>query len=165
MKTLARMSLLATAVLSGCVSTHGPFGETQVSETAPSVQAVRDSPRSFAGEQVRWGGTIADVHNRADGTCLEVVSNELEGDGRPESSDRSAGRFIGCIDQFLDPAIYSEGREVTVIGTVSGSETGSIGELRYRYPVVTIERARLWEPEVAWAYYDYPWAPYGYYWW
>jgi outer membrane lipoprotein len=164
-KTLCQMSLLAAIALSGCASTHGTFGEAQVSEQAPTVQAVRDSPQSFRGQQVRWGGTIAAVHNNAKGTCLEVVSTALEGGGRPKNVDRSGGRFIGCIDQFLDPAIYTEGREVTVIGTVSGTQTGTIGDLRYQYPVVTIERARLWEEELAWGYYDYPWSPYGYYWW
>ena len=61
--------------------------------------------------------------------------------------------------------MYAAGRRISVIGTVTGVEERKVGELPYRYPVIAVERIRLWPQEVAeyGAYYPYPWGawPYG----
>ncbi len=50
-----------------------------------------------------------------------------------------------------------------MIGTVSGVEERKVGELPYRYPVIAVERIRLWPQEVAEYGPYYPWGawPYG----
>lgn len=162
--------LLPLAALTGCATGPNPFAEDAAPADVPSVAAVRADAERYRGQEVRWGGTIARVMNRPEETCLEVVATDLERGGRPEIEDRSAGRFIGCIDRFLDPAVYAEGRELTVIGTVAGVESGLIDQYRYQYPLVDIQRARLWEPEPVYAYRGPPYwndPVYGFYpyWW
>jgi outer membrane lipoprotein len=46
---------------------------------------------------------------------------------------------------------------------VSGEEERKVGELPYRYPVIAVERIRLWAQEVAQYGSYYPWLgwPYG----
>jgi len=46
---------------------------------------------------------------------------------------------------------------------VSGVEERKVGELPYRYPVIAVERIRLWPQEVAQYGAYYPWGvwPYG----
>ena len=130
----------ATALLAGCATTPPP-------PPTPSLQEVRANPQGYLGEEVRWGGLIAEVANRERETCVTVVGRQLESSGRPRDTDASQGRFIACVDGFLDPMVYQPGREFTVSGMVTGSESQRIGDFPYRYPVVKAVRHQLWEPE------------------
>lgn len=167
--------LLAVGLLGGCATTGLP----DAIKTAPTpdvgVAPVRQNPQAYIGQRVRWGGTIARVENREASTDLEVVARELGSSGRPRQSDRSAGRFIARVAGFLDPAVYSEGRQVTIAGTIVEETSARIGEHKYRYPVVNAETVYLWEPlrdvpDRYGYYYDpfydpfwYPWRPWPYY--
>lgn len=144
---------------------------------SPALSEIRAEPETFVDNRVRLGGTIASVTNLPDNTRLEIVSRSLQDNGRPVDSDQSDGRFIAQAEQFLDPAIYESGREVTVTGTLTGQEIGKIGEHHYTYPVVAADTVYLWEPlpERVYnydpflysPYYDpwYPfWHPYSYWW-
>lgn len=124
-----------------------------------TVQEVRADPERFVGTQVRWGGTIAQVQNRKDGTWIQVVARDLANDGRPRADDRSMGRFVATFDRFLDPMVYSQGRSITVVGTLGEVATISIGDYPYRFPVVKVQQHYLWEPlrEVERIYGPSPW--------
>lgn len=135
------LSILVVLLLAGCAT---PGAEQ--SPPVPSLSAVRENPSAYLGRAVRWGGTIAAVENRSAETCLELVARPLGSNGRPRAEDISSGRFIACVDGFLDPAIYSQGREVTVEGMLTGTREGQVGDYGYVYPVVTVEQQRLWQP-------------------
>lgn len=161
------------ALLGGCATTVPNAVRTPPAPDL-SVAQARENTNAHIGKRVRWGGTIARVDNREATTDLEIVARELERNGRPQQSDRSAGRFIARVAGFLDPAVYSEGRQVTVAGTVSEEINGRIGEHKYRYPVVKTDTVYLWEPlrDVAARrvyhdpFYDpfwSPWRPWPYY--
>lgn len=140
-----------------------------------SVAQVRANPSAHANQRIRWGGTIARVSNHETTTDLEIVARELTSSGRPRQSDHSAGRFIARVAGFLDPAVYSEGRQATVTGVVVEETSGRIGEHKYRYPLVKADTVYLWEPlrelpDRHPHYYDpfydpfwYPWRPWPYY--
>lgn len=171
---LLSLTLLA---LAGCASSV-PKPIQDAPQGAPSLPEVRTEPDRFVGSRVRWGGSIAEVINREDATLVQVVAKDLSGGGRPYASDRSNGRFIARFDGFIDPAVFTQGRLLTVAGTVSGSMTLPIGEYAYRFPVVEVESHYLWEPVSVDRYwrsplwydpwydpwYDYPgrWYPYHY---
>jgi outer membrane lipoprotein len=74
--------------------------------------------------------------------------------------DRSEGRFILKQNDFLDPVIYAQGREITVVGEVVGKEDLPLGKIRYDYPVVMAEHCVLWEKP---GYYYPSSYPYHYY--
>jgi len=137
---------LALATLAGCAS-NLPQPIREPPKDNPSLREVREAPQRFIGRDVRWGGTIANTDNRAEQTCIEVVGRELRGSGRPVDEDRSDGRFLACVPRFLDPVIYSEGRQFTVSGKIIGGETRKVGEYPYTYPVVQADTYFLWEPE------------------
>ena len=130
-----------------------------------SVAEVRRDPNAHIGRHVRWGGTIAGVENKKTETLLELVARDLDSDGRPRMTDRSPGRFLARVDGFLDPAVYANGREMTVAGTLEGVTTRTIGEYTYRYPLVKTDAVYLWEPRVerrSRRDYDDPfWGPWG----
>jgi len=125
------------------------------------------------GVEVRWGGEIVAVDNREEATLVEVVSRELSDRGRPRAQDRSQGRFRARISGFLDPAVYDTGRQITVVGPVSGLEEGKVGDYPYRFPIVAVDTYYLWPPPSEPRHYDpfyydpfwhpYPWYHYPYY--
>lgn len=162
------IAALLGLLLAGCTS-NIPKAVSQAPPGSPTVAQVRAEPERFAGQTVRWGGTIAEVQNRRDETRVQVVARELDDDGRPRTNDRSEGRFIARFSGFIDPAIFTEGRRLTVAGTVTGSEQTSIGEHLYRAPLIEVGEYLLWPPEreVRYGprYYDPfwfhdPWYPY-----
>ena len=59
---------------------------------------------------------------------------------------------------------FGAGLLITVIGTVSGVEERKVGDVPYRYPVLLLERIRLWPRDVVLGSdYYYPWGPWPYY--
>lgn len=151
----------SAVLLVGCASPV-PQPIREAPSGAPSAQAVRGNPQDFAGAKVRWGGTIAAVENREGETVIEVVSRELESNGRPKETDRSGGRFLARHSGFLDPMIYTKGRLLTVAGTVAGEERRPIGKFTYSFPVVNVESLYLWEPRAEMRYDAYPYDPFWY---
>ena len=123
-------------------------------------------PDAFVGRDVRWGGLVVKVENRAEQTWIEIVRLDLNSFGRPLTSGSSDGRFIASFDRFLDPVVYEVGRLLTVVGRIEGSERRPIGEFEYLFPIVAVEGSYLWqavEPlpppyPYPWWYYD-PWYP------
>jgi|SRR5690625_1642355 len=132
-------------LLVGCATTV-PEEVRRAPAEAPEVSEVRAEPQRYEGVPVRWGGHIVSVTNRPDETCLELVERDLERGGRPIEADRSEGRFLACMPQFLDPSIYEPGRLLTVAGVIDGIETGLVGEFEYQYPRVRLDAHQLWSP-------------------
>ncbi|HRY19471.1 MAG TPA: Slp family lipoprotein [Candidatus Competibacteraceae bacterium] len=135
----------------------------------PPLAVVRAQPDAFLQMPVRWGGVIARVDNRHEGTELEIVEQPLDRRGWPVADDDSAGRFLAQIPGFLDPAIYAVGRPVTVVGLLTGTTPGQVGDYRTTFPVVTVDHHRLWPerrtPEVIYVpdpYWYGPVYPWGY---
>jgi len=179
-----RVPLIAAlaALAAGCASAF-PADVVRSVDRAATVSAVQRDPAAYAGVRVMVGGDIIATRPRPGETEIEILSKPLESDDRPRRGDVSDGRVLVHSAEFLDPAVYAEGRRVTVVGTVSGAEERKIGELPYRYPVVASVAIRLWprdEIEVAypppWPYYSPfpypyvwrrfygPWPPWPYWW-
>lgn len=151
----------ALLVLAGCATAPKPLqGEFDA-----------DTPRAQVadGQRVRWGGTIIDVQPKPEETCIQVLGKALSGNARPMFSDDSEGRFVACRQGFYDPAVFAQGREVTVTGTAAGTELRKIGEYDYPLPRVAADVIYLWPERYSFdqPYWDpyWVWWPYGYYNW
>jgi outer membrane lipoprotein len=128
------------ALLSGCASIPPPLaGNDFVDQTPTQVAAANGS-----GELVRWGGEILVVEPHADSTCLAIQSHRLHADARPDPFRESNGIFIACQSDFIDPAMYTVGREITVVGKVEGSEQYQIDLHNYRFATVNASGIYLW---------------------
>lgn len=145
--------LLLQLLLAGCAS-NLPQAIREPPPEDLALSRVRQDPEAYIGQAIRWGGTIAGVDNRAEETCLEVVGRDLQSSGKPISTDSSHGRFLACINQFLDPVIYKDGRLVTVAGTLEAVERKPVGEYPYVYPVVQVRNLHLWQIEPERVYYE-----------
>ena len=138
--------LITLAILSGCASTP-PTAISKVPVDNPSLARVRMDIDSFVGAEVRWGGVIARVENKASHTWIELVRHKLSDRGKPRSNDRSDGRFIASFEGFIDPVVYEVGRPLTVVGSIEGKIERPIGEYDYLFPIVAVEGSYLWKTE------------------
>jgi outer membrane lipoprotein len=156
------LGLLLAVLGAGC-ATAFPDEVMRTVNTRITADELRALPEAHKGARVIVGGEILVTQPRQDETEVELLTRRLRGDDSPERSDRSPGRVLLRARDFLDPAVYAPGRRITVIGEVTGVEERRIGDVAYRYPVVAVERIRLWPKDVVVApYYGaYPWP---YYW-
>lgn len=137
------------AALAACASVP-PTLQGQYGATTP-----RDA--NVQGQTVRWGGELIKVEPKADSTCFEILARELDASARPTRRDGSQGRFIACRSGFYDPEEYDRGREVTVVGQVTGTDHGLVGQFDYAYPHVAASEVHLWPKRVKAAPYYDPW--------
>ena len=156
-------------VSAGCMHALSPGVRQQVDSTI-SLTQLRVAPESYIGHTVMLGGDILSARNLAEGTLIEVLQKPLDASDRPRDTDQTEGRFMALCNGYLDPAIYSKDRQMTLAGRVLGSRTDTVGEITYVYPLLTCLEVHLWSPRVyiadypPWWYYNYWWYPYGYWW-
>jgi len=160
-KLSIRLLLVFVPLLAaGCVTAPA---EIRNAPAGPPVNVVRQNPDQYVGKQVRWGGVIASIENQATRTELQIVARPLHNSGRPVDTSNSLGRFIVQAPGFLEPTEYEKGRELTVVGSITGGRTQNIDQHPYLFPVVTARSLYLWEEEPRYAEPYYPY-PYPYYW-
>jgi outer membrane lipoprotein len=130
------------ALLSGCASTV-EFDTSQV-DASLTPQSVIAEPEASRGKVALWGGTILDTQNLRDRTQIEVLAYPLDGSKQPKLDGKPLGRFIIQHVGFLEPTTYAQGRQLTVLGSVSGQQSGKVGETSYSYPVIDDRQLHLW---------------------
>jgi outer membrane lipoprotein len=153
--------LSLTLLLSGCA--HVISRDLRMkSDLSLTLAQVRKNPEDFKGKWVVWGGEIVETVNQQDGsTQIEVFQKPLGWRGQPQDTTYSEGRFLILADYYLDPYVYRKGRRITVAGEIQGEKIKPLGEMDYRYPLLSSKQIYFW-PE----YYYHPY-PYAYYdpWW
>jgi len=134
----------------------------QVDESV-TINDIQKNTEQVKGKKILWGGVIVETENRPNETRIIIMKTALDVQKRPVYLDRSEGRFILQQNDFLDPVIYAQGREITIVGQVVGKEDLPLGKIRYDYPVVTAEDWVLWEKFDYYPYYPTPYyyGPFG----
>lgn len=157
-----KIFILLTAIffLSACASriphniSQAPTPNLTISEVIAQRDAQKHRP-------VRWGGAILTVTNHANDTEIEILAKTLDSSGKPIDGDDSQGRFLARVNEFVDPAVYAQGRMLTVYGLIDSLLTRNIGEKPYVYPLIQAQTLYLWPRESGYPYSGY--YPYGYY--
>jgi outer membrane lipoprotein len=134
------MLFLAALLFGGC-ATRFDLG---TAEHHITPQQAANNIGLVQNKTIAWGGIIVASKNLASQTQLEVLSYPLDEHGRPEREAKAGGRFIALQPGYLELANFAEGRLVTMIGTVSETRAGSVGEAHYVYPVLAIKNLFLW---------------------
>lgn len=160
--------LLVPELYTGCASIPSRQFRQQVGAPIPFQELLEGD--GHRGKRVILGGYILETVNELDGTRLTLLQAPLDSRNKPESQDLSQGRFVVQTEEFLDPAIYTKGRKLTVGGKVWGASPQLLGNVTYRYPVIKAEEIHLWPKERRYTrpYYPYynDWHyPYWYYPW
>jgi outer membrane lipoprotein len=154
--------------LTGCAPVISEQLREQVSREL-TLSVVAKAPEAHKGETVLWSGVIISSVNLKEGTIIEVLQKPADMQGKPKDVDESQGRFLALYSGYLDVAIYSQGRKVTVAGKIQGKKIQRLGEIEYTYPLISAKEVHLWsvakEDRVYYPYpsLHYPWW-YGPYW-
>ncbi len=129
----------------------GPIPKDMRDTVSPNTgfEGVIHNPAGSVGKTVLWGGEIIETKTEEEYTLIEVIQKPLGFKERPLAGDESAGRFlVEYRGQFLDPAIYKAGREITIVGEIIRAEKKKLGEMNYRYPYVLASYVHLWPKRV-----------------
>jgi len=134
--------VLLPLLLSACAS--APTFNTVGVDPYLSPQTVTASPQTTTGKSVQWGGTILGTTNLQDRTQIEVLAYPLDSKAKPKSDGSPLGRFFLEQSGFLDPATYKQGRQISAVGTVTGTRNSMVGEASYDHPVIDARQIYLW---------------------
>jgi outer membrane lipoprotein len=111
-----------------------------------SFQELKKEPEKFKGIWVMLGGMIVASRNTKEGMLMEILQKPLNTDGMPLQTDSTEGRFLVQSDTFLDPAVYQEGRLITVVAEVIGRKELPLDDIMYTYPLLILKDMHLWDP-------------------
>ncbi len=112
-----------------------------------TFQALVKNPDAYRGKVVLLGGQIMNTTLSEGATWVEVLQRPLDWRQRPKDTDESYGRFLVRFPGFQDPAIYSPGKKITVLGEVAGKKSMPLGNIEYLYPELIPREQYLWKPE------------------
>jgi outer membrane lipoprotein len=132
--------------LSGCAHAISQELREQTDKDLTAEMLFKD-PEAYKGKTIILGGLIINTHNSEQGTHIEVLQTPLDSRGRPRNTDYSYGRFIFFYEEYLDAALFSEGKAVTVGGKVFGTETLPLGDIEYTYPLIYASEVHLFGPK------------------
>ncbi len=174
MKPMHLCLLMTAFLMTGCSVMPAEVEQRALPDMAfPELVQYADR---YRGQMVILGGYVTNVENLQDHTRMVAVQAPLGHRREPKSRDLSQGRLVIVYKGFLDPAVFSEGRKITVAGYVLGSSVTEERTLPYPYLRIELVEIYLW-PEERRLPYDYyyrdPWLwrhpyPWGWrhpYWW
>jgi outer membrane lipoprotein len=162
------LAAILTAFAGGCAPVISKDLRAKAEKELSFREVIRN-PDAYHGRVVIWGGRIIETKNLEKITLIEVLQTPLDSRGKPKEADLSLGRFLAQYEGYLDAAVYEQGRKVTVAGEIVESDVRTVGEFKYRYPVIAIGEIHLWpteneQPYPPDPYWHYPWWPYHPYW-
>ncbi len=134
------LSAMLMSVLAACAS---PPLQTKSVNTHLLPNALKHNPESVTGT-VLWGGVIISSVNLPEQTQLEVLGYPLDRTQRPMSKADAVGRFLVNTPGYLETVDYAEGRLITVVGSLQGVISGTVGQAQYDYPSLRANKIHLW---------------------
>jgi outer membrane lipoprotein len=146
MKKINHLIFIMVILLAGCA--HVVREEIRAMAIKEPAENILKNPELYTGKIVILGGVIASSINTEEGTFMEIVQKPLDSRGRPKEVDISYGRFIVFYENYLDTAIYSPGREITVVGEVVGKRVRQLGQIMYPYLFLKSKELYLFEQRI-----------------
>lgn len=146
---MKNMKWLSTLVLATILSSCSAMSQNVRKEADTSIpfDTLKQHTEEYIGKTVILGGYVLEVRNLPQATHIIVLQTPLDFQDHPKQRDQSQGRFIVMHEGFLDPAVYEEGRMITVGGPVIGKEIVKVDG--YSYPTVAVKSVEihLWVKE------------------
>ncbi len=137
--------LTACSNLPPAIEDPPPFDLSYI-EALSNVNKYKNAP-------VRWGGTVVEVENEASFSAIQILVYPLGSYGRPDLDEAQQGRFVVKSPEFLDPAVYSKDKRITVAGVLEGDTERKIGNKSLKLPLVSAKTIHLWADDYYSPYY------------
>jgi len=145
---MRKLLLLITTIL--CLVGCAPVISSQslqLVDNSISFAELRQAPERHIDKHLFLAGEIAAARNTNDGGELEIIQFPSDEQGKITDRDKSGGRFIAKASDFLEPAVYRNGLQVTLVGKVLGKKTMQLDSVDYTYPVLAVHEIYLWKTE------------------
>jgi len=142
-KTFYLFGIVCILLAAACTKGVSKQARSQVTYSGSFLE-LQEKPKDHVGEVVILGGKIIETQVKPEYSEITVLQLPLGGGDRPRVGDQSKGRFLIRAKQLLDPAVYTEGTAITVVGKLVGSEARKVGEFKYVYPVLEPIEIKLW---------------------
>ncbi len=115
------------------------------SSPTPQQDLVRvmNAPQLYIGQEARFGGKVVAVQNQQGKTRLEIATVPLDSGARPVLGEASRGRIFADVNGFLDPVDF-RGQLVTVVGPITGTVDGKIGNTPYKFMLMQATGYKRW---------------------
>lgn len=136
------MAGIVSIVLSGCVTVPDAIKGTSATPQQDLTQ-VMNAPQLYVGQEARFGGKVVSINNQQGKTRLEIATVPLDSGARPILGEPSRGRIYADVDGFLDPVDF-RGHLVTVVGPISGTVDGKVGETPYKFMLMQVNGYKRW---------------------
>jgi outer membrane lipoprotein len=118
LKTAIMISFAFLLSLSSC-SVISPEMRKEAMSDIPLPVLIEKAPE-WQGRTVIVGGIVLEARNDEGTGTLVVLQTPLSFREEPLSRDDSQGRIIVRVKGYVDPAVYSKGRRVTLAGVILG---------------------------------------------
>lgn len=134
--------VVAALLLAGCVTVPDAI---KGSSPTPQQDLVRvmNAPQLYVGQEARFGGRVVNIDNREGKTRLEIATVSLDEGARPQLGEPSKGRIYADVNGFLDPVDF-RGQLVTVVGPITGSIDGKVGQTPYKFMLMHVTGYKRW---------------------
>jgi len=140
------LTLAMLFLMSGCAHVISQELREQTDKDM-TAEMLFKNPEAYKGKAVILGGVIINTCNTDEGSSVEVLQTPLDYRGRPEGTDFSYGRFIFVYEEYLDSAVFSKGKAITVGGKIVGKTSRPLGEIEYTYPLIHAQEVHLFGPK------------------
>jgi outer membrane lipoprotein len=140
------MMIVLLSALAACTQAI-PQESLKTADPNLTFQNLIKEPEQYRGKIILTGGQILGTTAREGETWVEVLQKPLDWEHKPKDTDESLGRFLVRFESFADPAIYTAGKKITVLGEVMGKKVQPLREMDYAYPVLIPREHYLWKPE------------------
>lgn len=156
--------IIVSLMLSSC---YPVLRRDLLSSATPHVpfQDIANSPDLYKGKLFILGGLIVKTSNTEKGSLIEAVHIQATASGYLMTPDRTHARYLAFYPRengILDPAVYRQGREITIAGQFIETRKGKIDQMDYVFPVFEIKDIYLWEEYPAYPYGPMYYSPYPY---
>jgi outer membrane lipoprotein len=132
-------------LLQGCTYAISPEFSRKADKTI-TFEMLQVDPDAYKGRLMILGGIIVQTTAIKQGTLIEIEQKRLDYWGKPERMKRTGGKFLAFHSGYLDPWVYSPGRDITVAGEVQGIQVPALGNKQFDYPIILTKEIKLWEP-------------------
>jgi outer membrane lipoprotein len=112
-----------------------------------TFREVLNDPERYKGQMIILSGIVVETENTKEGTLLQVLQRPAGFRGKPKDVDETGGRFLALDSRYLDVAVFTKGRAVTIAGEVQGKRILPLDETEYIYPLVYVKELYLWQAE------------------
>jgi len=133
---------MVSVALSGCVTVPDAIKGTSATPQQDLTQ-VMNAPQLYVGQEARFGGKVVNIDNQQGKTRLEIATVPLDSGARPVLGEPSRGRIYAEVNGFLDPVDF-RGHLVTVVGPISGTVEGKVGDTPYKFMLMQVNGYKRW---------------------